>query len=697
MSDYPELRGFLFPPDYSTAGVELQIIDSSGQVALSAPGSASCRVPNDTIDASALNRHLIRWDALTNPTTGAYETLCTTRIVRPQRVTVTEREGVDEVTTLQGPGILDDPSKSVVGAPLEPGVTPVGLEMRFDWTSPLLDRSAWPSVVDRALVSDGTVPPLGQWGRPSTWLNCTQRWMAIDAGAAGVDDSLEPWYLYASFTLPYPAKIMLVGSFDDTFVMALDGVVVMDPVADPGDSADETWVRVFDNVPAGTHRVAIKADNVPRLGPGNAAMGLCNVYQEVLTATGWEWDLVLQSGTAGGWKCLHPSEPTPGFTVGRIIRELKARAAALNEPFGDWTLDFTDSVDSDGATWPKHPVRFDAKLDQLAALTQMRDAGLCEFLADKESLTLHAWVAGGAGWARTTSVVVPSETEDAATVSHLEHDVDYAAVVTQLEVIDANGWFRVGTPGLRKSLDLSSIDDREESTRIATTTLARLSSPVESVRLDWDAPTEPLTPRPGQWWVGDTIMGLAIDGTEEAQRVQALSWRFGDYLQWTPELVDIRRTVLDRLASIQQATSPGLLGGRSEAVAPTTPRQPAPQSLERVSHNYSSSGPAADISDTGEYSTGPIKIDRRQKALRLTIGCTELHPTGGSSSGSTTLQCVVNGTVLTSVTLGPSTQFATTNLAAAGTLHPGDVVSLVLSARGQHLNVSGELIAAYLP
>lgn len=696
MTDKPELKVYLFPPDYSGSGYQLDVIDASGQFELSNVGSASVRVPNlkangDVLEIPA-DRSILQWRALTNYSTNAYEILGATRLRRPQRVTVTEREKVDEVTTLGSVGVLDDLRHTLVGPPNAPGVIPVGHELRFDWTSPRFPIAGLANAVERETAAETEPPPIGQWGRPETWLTPTARWIATDTATEGVDDPIGEWYLFHDFTLADDTKILLCAAVDDLFVMALDGTIVMDPVASPGDSANETWARTYD-LPAGDHRIALKCENVPRLGAGNAAMALIGIYAEVLGDDGYDWEPILMSDDT--WKVIPVGDDAPGFTVGYVVDYLRDAATLQGEPFAEWTLNFDTVEDSNGIDWPKVPMRFDSKLDALGALFQMRDAGLCEFFPDAEGLGLNMYQSGNAGHDRTDDlfVIIPTESvDDIATVTHLEHDLDYAPTCTELEVLDGQGFFRIGTPGLRKSLDLSNIDDRTESTRIAEQTLERFALPTQSVRLDWDAPSGVTSPRPSTFWLGDTITSRTVAGDTEPHRMLAASFKFGDYLQWTPELVDTRRDVLTRLAASQAALSPGLLGGRSDAVAPANAKQPAPTSLEKFDEGYSSSGPADQIDITGDLSTGPLRITRRCKVLRFTA-----EANAASTAGNTIIHLSVNGVTVATMT------FTDTDTAEAMsldiTLFVGDLVTVFMidGDRGNHKNISGRIIGTYLP
>jgi len=148
--------------------------------------------------------------------------------------------------------------------------------------------------------------------------------------------------------------------------------------------------------------------------------------------------------------------------------------------------------------------------------------------------------------------------------------------------------------------------------------------------------------------------------------------------------------VLTRLAAITSATSPGLLGGRSDAVAPATARQPAPISLERWSERYSSSGKADEITEADDLTTGPIKVERRTKLLHLSIAAND-----ASTHGSTTVSVTVDGATVASVTLAAGS--LADSVAFEQSVFVGQVIKIFLGTRGNHTNVTGELSGAYLP
>ena len=106
------------------------------------------------------------------------------------------------------------------------------------------------------------------------------------------------------------------------------------------------------------HRPVRQLVQLGRQQPGAFA---CIGYQQVVSPFLQYENVKFRTGsdTAGGdpmlggdWLCTYRNvgDPEPGFTPGRAFRILFEQAQSYGF-FADWTLNFTDTVDSNGDAW----------------------------------------------------------------------------------------------------------------------------------------------------------------------------------------------------------------------------------------------------------------------------------------------------------------------------------------------------------
>lgn len=356
-------------------------------------------------------------------------------------------EGADMVVRVSGDGLLGRWREAVVAPWIDVADYPRSSLRMFNWSSPGLDLSAWSDTVytHTRTTSDPQ--------RPIAWLDEIAEWIGPAAEAPSMTAGY--WYLSAEFTLVSDTQIVFPVSADDDVVVALDGVTLIDE--QPKFPAKVWWYthRAGVAVKAGTHTYRARIRNV--VGP------------TAFMASAWESD-----GTTSGdpvwltnsdpsdpfsldWKCLPFPVSPPGFTAGAIIRILLEEAQDRGE-LADWTLDFTDTVDSDGNTWPVIP-EFQCKVGETLWQVLDRLSGTwIDVAAGTSGLELQAWdKAVGRGSASgvtlsTELTTVKKSTERASCNAVLCLYRDGQRWVTDAASIAARG-------RLAKQLPLGSISD----------------------------------------------------------------------------------------------------------------------------------------------------------------------------------------------------------------------------------------------
>lgn len=304
-------------------------------------------------------------------------------------------EEVDEVTTITGRGSLAQWEQAIVLPPN--GVTgqPYTETRVFDWGAAELDITLstagaptdWEPAVQLHQVGQGSqgVPPAGfpfAWlGKPLGWSDPTGYWVwsqALDATPAVPAGTS---YFARDVNVTADGYYAVYMAADDFHRLKIDGVTISE-YTDGGEGFTHT-LRADLYLTAGIHRVAVEATN-QAYGLGGFVFAL------------WSQDaardddtLVLRADTS--WAANgYPATP-PGFTAGKVIRVLLEEAQADGALSG-WTLDFTDTLDSNGVAWPTDKQwSFRVGMDLLSVLRQLGSSDI-DFIADPASLTLHAYV-----------------------------------------------------------------------------------------------------------------------------------------------------------------------------------------------------------------------------------------------------------------------------------------------------------------
>jgi hypothetical protein len=473
-----------------------------------------------------------------------------------------------QIITIEGAGLLGRLAKSPVLARTNAPFSP---RRDFGWMSPELDTAAWVAPNVRGVIGDRTAaPPLGLNGVPVSSPNPLVQflWGQAPTGSA---DPAGTCYFHTTFTTSQTERVTFYPLYDDLGWLAINGVII-EGLSDPSARAASTQMYRTVTLPAGTHTVRARVENVGS-GAVNPGLFALAVTRDI-SATVWgiggiatiEYIEGTAPGTFPGWVTLpYPATP-PGLTPGRILRILLEEAQARGELSG-WTLAFTDVNDSSGTPWAPIPeFSVDLGTSFLDVLRQMASLGYIDFAAPI-GLGLSCWAARGT----IASTPIPS-----TDLLSYETTVDQSGQVDKITAGYALGTVTVGT-GERAAWMSTSAETASEAFQIATDQIASLNAPETSISLRWDdGGVDAITPTIG-FNVGDTITT-----SEGSGRISSITLDYpstSETREWTVELATPRREFLDRQARLIARMGRGGIGGRSEAIAPATPGAPEPKQV----------------------------------------------------------------------------------------------------------------------
>jgi hypothetical protein len=200
-----------------------------------------------------------------------------------------------------------------------------------------------------------------------------------------------------TFTLPAQASLRLYISADDGFEPYFDGVRYA------GDTRAYLWgedVKYVDLglVAAGTHTLAVQGTNIAR---DLASTNIAAVMFAVVEMTGGGATVgTIRAQSDENTLCLAYPDPFPGMTPGQILRVAVEEAQARGALTGV-TLDFTDTLDSDGNAWTEVDISTPVPQTSVAALARMLPIDID---MGPDDLTLHAWASRGSDLSATVTL-----------------------------------------------------------------------------------------------------------------------------------------------------------------------------------------------------------------------------------------------------------------------------------------------------
>lgn len=309
-------------------------------------------------------------------------------------VAIAPNEEVDEVTTITGRGSLAQWEQAIVLPPNGVDGQPFTETRVFDWGAAELDidpaTTDWDAAVELTQVgqgSEGEPPPEFpvRWLQyPLGWSDPTGYWVWNQAAGAGPAMPAGTSYFARDVTIPSDGYYAVYMAADNRYVLKIDGVLI-DSFDDESSQEGYQFTRRADlYLTAGTHRIAAKVTNDSATELAGFVSALWSVDSERNDDT-----LILRADTT--WSAIGYRDIPPGFTAGHVIRILLEEAQA-NGALTGWSLDFTDTLDSNGAAWTDDiAFSFRVGMDLLSVLRQLGSSDI-DFIAAPDTLTLHAYV-----------------------------------------------------------------------------------------------------------------------------------------------------------------------------------------------------------------------------------------------------------------------------------------------------------------
>ena len=387
------------------AGLRYDPSDTSYSEELNDAGAASVVLPStvpgaSSVDAGTLLR--FRVDGTTD---------YTARVEPPLERTVAATDNAKREVRIKARDWLAEWDDVLVQPPMGRSATPAADQVVYDWRHPIVPLGgSTPTYLGSLFGGDldplgdpASASPTSKAGWPPTgWVDTFSGWIsgaAVDGNQSHPVDAV----FYATLTLTVSAGL-LSGQWaaDDTGDLAVGGVML--------DRCEEWWTGRnwgLDTVAAGTVTIRLRVANAVVPGNpsnlGNPTTFALTAYQAsgsnqfrkmatLIARTG----LNVSSGDptqGGGWSTRWSPESPPGITVGRAIRHQKELAG-----MSGWTLGFTDTTDSNGATWPvRDDITARTSDTLLAWFRQLAARGMCDFWASPSTRTLHASLPGQRG------------------------------------------------------------------------------------------------------------------------------------------------------------------------------------------------------------------------------------------------------------------------------------------------------------
>lgn len=387
---------------------------------LSDAGAAQVTIPGDVaVDLGQLVR--FKKDGSTD---------FTMRIEPPLDRTVEGKVPSEVQSVIHGRDWVAEFDDVCLAPPMGRGVKPEWSEGVYDWRHPIvpLTGSVAPTYLGSLFTADvdplggaASAPPTAKSGYPpEDWVDTFTGW---NSGAAvdGSGSHATTAVAYATLDLPVTSGFLCgQWSADDTGELAVGGVLL--------DSCTTWWKSRnwgLDDVDTGTLTIRMRIANAVVPGnPSNVGNPLAwaltayqptgsnqsKVFANVIARTGANTGPTDALTDGGKWSVLWSPASPPGITVARAVRHQFDLAQARGLLTG-WTLDFSDTLDSDGASWTaRSDISWRTNDTMLAWLRQLAARGMCDFGANQSARELRLWLPGQRGDFHTTPGSPPAWT-----------------------------------------------------------------------------------------------------------------------------------------------------------------------------------------------------------------------------------------------------------------------------------------------
>lgn len=404
----------LLAADGSTvqAGLRVDGRSTSFDDELNDTGAAQVTMPASVPGASSVNAgSLLRFrvDGTTD---------FTARVVPPIDRTVAAKDLADVQFTVHAKGWLDEWSDHLVQPPMGRAKLPVWDEVIYDWRHPIVPLAGGSAPTYLGSLFGGDVNPMGGgavtpptaksgWP-PRNWADTFTGWIS-GAAVNGSGSHATAAVCYGTVDLPVAAG-KLNGQFtaDDLGDLAIGGVIV---------SSCSNWTQAqdwgLDSVTAGTLTLRVKVANAVVAGnPSNTNNPLAwavtvwqatgsnpsKVFANVLARTGANTSSGAALTDGGKWTSLMAPASPPGITVARAVRHQVELAQASGGPLTSWTLDFSDTLDTNGDAWPvRDDITARTSDTVLVWLRSLCTRGMCDMQADPAARKLRLFLPGHCG------------------------------------------------------------------------------------------------------------------------------------------------------------------------------------------------------------------------------------------------------------------------------------------------------------
>ena len=331
-------------------------------------------------------------------------------------------------SVIKGRDWLAEWADAVVSPPAGVGSLPHATEVRFDWTHPELDTSAWttPMYLGSLFTADldplggaaGTPPTAKSGWAPEGWPDTFTGWIS-GSGVDGNGSHSTSAVSYFHLTLPCNAGLCVpVFTADDFGQLAFDGAIIDAGQRSPAVQWTQAYGSGMRNVSAGDHAVRVRIENqVVEGNPSNLNNPTCfaaviyqaldgpsresMVFDNVLARTGANTGPSDALTDGGKWRALWSPASPPGFTAPAAIGTQLTLAQA-DGCLPGW------SITSHGTFATRDDITARVNDPLLDWLRQLAAQGVCDFGGDPSSRVLHLWPSGERGDYHTTPGSPPS-------------------------------------------------------------------------------------------------------------------------------------------------------------------------------------------------------------------------------------------------------------------------------------------------
>lgn len=368
-----------------------------------------------------------------------------------------------------------------------------------------------------------THPPSGKY--PYSWVDPTAYWIwSTDPLSSAL---LEINYFRAEFTLATDTVVGVWATGDNRILsLRLDGEEIA--ADDPAELYGFKKTNAAQPVPlaAGTHTIAASVQN--RSGAGGFLCTLGTVDLE------GDLDTVILNTNTTDWE-VHTETPEPGWTAGQILVRL-VQDSQLRSEIVDVTLDFNNSIDSNGDAWDTDRINRSWRVgsDLLDVLQQLIANGVD---ADMNAgYLLHVWKhcgddLSGSVEIELTDCLDHTPETDASLVRNsilVRYGERFWTLVEDSASIAAHG---------RKSASITagSTDGLAQATTLGQQMLDEMAHPQVTITIQM---TSEKGPQPyDAFGLGDVITAPGLDGEPAPLRVMSFAAsETENYIQWTVKM-----------------------------------------------------------------------------------------------------------------------------------------------------------------